>query len=477
MNKDGQQNLFSDEEMNNIIPGAMQFQQDKPVTCLGKEFPNDEARREYFREELRKKLPELRQIEGFPIGEDEDIINLSDPPYYTACPNPWLNDFIAEWEKEKEQLSEKGNRKEDFVVTEPYASDVSEGKNNTIYMAHGYHTKVPHPAIMRYILHYTQPGDIIYDGFAGTGMTGVAAYSCRHCNDDIHNKIDQEWIDSFGCKPKWGIRHSICGELSPYASMISYNYNTPTNAALVREEMNSIIDEMQQECGWMYKSKDEKGVLRDINFAVWSDVFVCPNCGEQMIYWNVALDKDLKCLIDEPRCPKCNNVVLKDISNRLQETVTFGNNTYKLVKDIPAYIVTSNRKQFDATKYDLDLVNEIENIDIPYFYPCDKLPKGCKTTDPISSHNITNTHLFYTKRNLYTLASFLDKIEKSPINNKLKFIFTGMINRSTKMNRFSPRNFFYGGGGWCLTGLSGTLYVPALPMEVSVLEQIKNKYK
>jgi hypothetical protein len=73
-----------------------------PVTCLGKTFASEEERREYFRNELRAKLPELKKIEGFPIGEDGDIINLSDPPYYTACPNPWLNDFIAEWEKEKE---------------------------------------------------------------------------------------------------------------------------------------------------------------------------------------------------------------------------------------------------------------------------------------------------------------------------------------------------------------------------------------
>ena len=29
---------------------------------------------------------------------------------------------------------------------------------------------------MRYILHYTQPGDIVFDGFCGTGMTGVAAH-------------------------------------------------------------------------------------------------------------------------------------------------------------------------------------------------------------------------------------------------------------------------------------------------------------
>ena len=142
------------------------------ITCLGLTFKNDDERREYFRNELRKKLPELKKIEGFPIGDDEDIIALSDPPYYTACPNPWLNDFIEEWEKEKEKIP---GRKKTFTLIEPYGYDVSEGKNNPIYNAHSYHTKVPHPAIMRYILHYTQPGDIILDAFAGTGMSGVAA--------------------------------------------------------------------------------------------------------------------------------------------------------------------------------------------------------------------------------------------------------------------------------------------------------------
>jgi len=102
------------------------------VTCLGMTFESDEARRAYFREELRRKLPELKQIEGFPIGEDEDIIRLSDPPYYTACPNPWLNDFIAEWEKEKIELEKQGKRQHDFKVEEPYASDVSERSEKTI---------------------------------------------------------------------------------------------------------------------------------------------------------------------------------------------------------------------------------------------------------------------------------------------------------------------------------------------------------
>ena len=175
--------FFSDEYLDQLNPQKQTEQ--GPVTVFGLTFKNDEERRQYFREELRRRLPELRKIEGFPIGEDDDIINLSDPPYYTACPNPWLNDFIAQWEDDKKQLQLEGKRKAEFEVKEPYANDVSEGKNNPVYTAHPYHTKVPHPAIMRYILHYTQPGDIVFDGFAGTGMTGVAASVCSCDTDEI----------------------------------------------------------------------------------------------------------------------------------------------------------------------------------------------------------------------------------------------------------------------------------------------------
>src|SRR5437763_1085200 len=72
-------------------------EESKPVECLGMTFPNDEARRAHFTEKLRKKLkdPAFRKIEGFPIGDDEDILSLSNPPYYTACPNPFLEEFIG----------------------------------------------------------------------------------------------------------------------------------------------------------------------------------------------------------------------------------------------------------------------------------------------------------------------------------------------------------------------------------------------
>ena len=142
------------------------------VECFGQVFPSATARRQHFLCLLAEKLkePEFRKIEGFPVGSDEDILAMSDPPYYTACPNPFLADFIKRYGKPYDPSCPYN--------CEPFAADVSEGKTDPIYNAHSYHTKVPHKAIMRYILHYTQPGDVVLDGFCGTGMTGVAAQLC-----------------------------------------------------------------------------------------------------------------------------------------------------------------------------------------------------------------------------------------------------------------------------------------------------------
>ena len=109
------------------------------VECLGLTFESDEARREYFLEKLREKLkePDFRQIEGFPIGEDEDILALSDPPYYTACPNPFIEDFIRYWNQEKENnclVNQDTSADAGGYHREPFAADVSEGKMTLFIM-------------------------------------------------------------------------------------------------------------------------------------------------------------------------------------------------------------------------------------------------------------------------------------------------------------------------------------------------------
>lgn len=214
--KHEQESLFQNEP--DAIPQV-------PVECLGITFENDEKRREYFLEKLREKLkdPEFRKIEGFPIGEDEDILALSDPPYYTACPNPFIEDFIKHYGKPYDSETDDYRR-------EPFAADVSEGKNDPIYNAHSYHTKVPHKAIMRYILHYTDPGDVVFDGFCGTGMTGVAAQMCDDPNTltalGYTVKSDGELFDESGKRiGRRGCRKAILNDLSPAATLITAGYN------------------------------------------------------------------------------------------------------------------------------------------------------------------------------------------------------------------------------------------------------------
>ena len=451
-----------------------------PITCLGKTFATEDERRSYFRDELRKQLPELRKIEGFPIGTDDDILNLSDPPYYTACPNPWLNDFIEQWEEEKKELEKNNKRKADFEVHEPYASDVSEGKSNPIYTAHTYHTKVPHPAIMRYLLFYTQPGDSVLDAFGGTGMTGVAAQVCENPDVETKYKIEEEWKKLFGKTPIWGKRKAICGDLSPYASFISYNYNAPVNFEEIENEADKILSTVIDKCSWLYETKHTDGGIGLINYTVWSDIFNCTNCGKEIIFWDAAMNMVEKKVTDDFACPHCNSINDKNSADKAWVTFfdTQLNKTIRIAKTEPVLIVYTykgKRYQKSADIEDKKLVQKINELPIPEWCPTYELPYGFNTEQPKKSHGVTNIHLFYTKRNLFALSILNNSIENSKLPNKLKFILTGMINRSTQMNRVHVNNYFFGGGGWNAGHLKGTLYIPSLPIETSILEQISDK--
>ncbi len=191
------------------------------VECLGMTFDSEDARRRHFTQKLIEKLadPEFRKTPGFPKGSDDDIIRMSDPPWYTACPNPFLGDFVRVYGKSYDP--------ERRYERDPFAVDTSVGKTDALYKAHGYHTKVPHLAIVPSILHYTEPGDIVLDGFAGSGMTGVAAQWCGSAPAEYRKHLEAEWSKQGLLKPKWGARRAVLNDLGPAASFISANYTLP----------------------------------------------------------------------------------------------------------------------------------------------------------------------------------------------------------------------------------------------------------
>lgn len=455
-----------------------------PVTCLGMTFENDEGRRAYFTEELRKKLqdPEFRKIEGFPIGSDENILNLSDPPYYTACPNPWIADFIAEWETQKPEQPEGYH-----YHREPFAADVSEGKNDPIYNAHSYHTKVPHKAIMRYILHYTEPGDIVFDGFCGTGMTGVAAQMCG--NREVvmslgyqvkpDGTILQEETDEDGKKvwkpfSKLGPRRAVLNDLSPAATFIAYNYNTPVDVASFEKEAKRILNEVEKECGWMYETLHTDGKTKGkINYTVWSDVFVCPNCTKEVVFWDAAVDQEAGKVFDEFPCPHCSTSLTKRRMDRawvsfFDEAI---NGIVKQAKKSPVlinYSVGKLRTEKTPDVNDLKLIERIESSPILHWFPSDRMMDGKETrrNDPIG---LTHIHHFYTKRNLLILSALRAKVEESEIKALHYWL--------NSLDHGLGKRVKHGNYSFPMSTLSGTLYVPSLGRENNPLYFYTTRFK
>ncbi|NLE27447.1 MAG: site-specific DNA-methyltransferase [Clostridiaceae bacterium] len=463
-----------------------------PVECLGMTFDNDKKRRDYFLDKLREKLkdPEFRKIEGFPIGSDEDILALSDPPYYTACPNPFIADFVKHFGKPYDP-SKPYSR-------EPFAADVSEGKNDPIYNAHSYHTKVPHKAIMRYILHYTEPGDVVFDGFCGSGMTGVAAQLCgdKATVESLGYRVDKDGViyqqetDENGkavWKPfsKLGARRAVLNDLSPAATFIAYNYNTPVDVAAFEREAKRILKEVEDECGWMYETLHTDGKTKGkINYTVWSEVYSCPQCSREVIYYETAFKvKDGAVeYLEEFECPHCRalcakNPPKKSVANKLERVWVSSIDKHigaiqKSQKRIPVrinYSIGTRRYEKRVDDGDLAILEKALMS-----FSADKIPTNRMLPGDESRRNddegITHTHHFYTNRVLSVLSVFIRHAKQQP---QLEFLLGSVLPKLTIMNRYMPQH-----GGRALVGpMANTLYVPPVNVENNVIDQLWFQYK
>jgi DNA modification methylase len=451
--------------------------QKSQLECLGMTFPNDEKRREYFLSILREKLkdPEFRKIEGFPIGSDEDILALSDPPYYTACPNPFIADFIKHYGKPYDP-SKPYSR-------EPFATDVSEGKNDPIYNAHSYHTKVPHKAIMRYILHYTEPGDVVFDGFCGTGMTGVAAQMCRDkavveslgYRADKDGTISQRETDENG-KDVWrpfsklGARRAVLNDLSPAATFIAYNYNTPVDVHTFEREAKRILKEVQDECGWMYETLHTDGKTKgNVNYTVWSEVFRCTECGHEATYWNLAVDQETRYRLgkaDTIACPACSAKSPLRGWERVFTAVfdQFLKSTIRQVKIEPvliSYSLAGTKHEKTPDEYDRSLLRRISIESTSVDFKTERMPEGdeARRNDDIG---LTHSHHFYSERTLAALSLLWSKSQKSKQRLSLMFWLQSVGLGFTRLNRYLEASF-----SQVNRYLKGTLYVAPFVTEVS----------
>ncbi|MEJ5218848.1 DNA methyltransferase [Cognatishimia sp. D5M38] len=447
-----------------------------PVECLGMTFPNDDARREHFLKLLAEKLkePEFRAQEGFPQGSDDAILAMSDPPYYTACPNPWFREFVDHYGKPYEPDQEYSR--------EPMAIDVSVGKTDPIYKAHSYHTKVPHLAIVPSILHFTEPGDIVLDGFSGSGMTGVAAQWCGAATPTYRHQVEMEWKRAGMAPPKWGARRAVLNDLSPAATFIGANYNLPFNIHEFELAGKKLLADVWRDIGWMYETNDPKTKKScRIEYTVWSEVFTCPECTGEINFIDEALDEKRNKVQSEFDCPHCSSSLNKSKLERVYteelDPATGGN--WRHVKYIPtliSYIIDGKRKIKHVDDDDLSLIRKIEDLPYPKDIPTKRFPiEEMYHGSRIDPKGYSSIHHFFMRRAAHAAAKLWSQASSCPdarMRNALLFFVEQAIQGLTILNRHHVI-----GKANVNQWLNGVYYIPSLHEETAYWRILEGKLK
>ena len=432
------------------------------VECLGLTFESDDARREYFLGRLKEKLPALRQRPDFPVAEDADILRLSDPPYYTACPNPFLAEFIEHHGRPYDP--------EEPYHREPFAVDVSAGKTDPLYRAHGYHTKVPHLAIVPSILHYTQPGDVVLDGFCGSGMTGVAAQWCGAAPPAYRRTIEQLWKAEERDPPVWGARRVVLGDLSPAATFIAANYNLPFDVGTFQAAADRLLAAVEAEVGWMYETRHTDGRTGCINYTVWSEVFSCPDCAGEVVFLDEALDKASGRTRTEFPCPHCAVKLKKGNLRQSFETLSdpASGQPWKRIRLRPVlidYTLDDARYQKEPDDADLEVLDRVAGRPLPpevptNTFPIDEMYHGSR----LAPKGFTNVHHLFLPRAAHALAALwrrANACEDHRLRTVLTFFVEQAIWTSSLLNRFRPTGY-----SQVNQYLTGVYYVPSQHSEL-----------
>jgi DNA modification methylase len=365
--------------------------------------------------------------------------------YYSSGPNPNLRRFV-------EEHATPYDPETDHYNVPPFDLPITTTKATAIFNMHTYWSKKPPDAIQQYIGHYTQSDDIVLDPFCGSGTTAFAAA-----------------IEG---------RSAIAIDLSPAATFITKNYCTPVDADQLQRAFRDLQERVWPEVDWLYETRcDRCDGQATTAYTVYSYIFQCRRCLEKVALFD-CLEVSGQTKAGKPKkinvCPHCyRNGHLEEISSR--------NRRFDRVPVLVSYLCQEGckpkraqrhhndpdpKKRAFFEKYDMGKLREIDNKEVPHWYPPHRMMNVESDTDPWGDEwrpgrdFRTVTELF-TKRSLWALAAIREGARAS---ETLLFALTGITLNNSIMVRESNTQF-----------LAGTYYIPQISKEVNTWDSFSGR--
>ena len=311
----------------------------------------------------------------------------------------------------------------------PDRSEIVGSKGSVFYRAHSYHTKVPVEGLTMLIEHYTDPGDVVVDPFCGSGQTGVAAILSG--------------------------RRAVISDLSPAAVHIARGYTAAIDPAMVTIGTAKVLETLSELEIDLYGVSNER-----IEYTVWSDVYACPMCGTEILFWEAGFDRDAGTVVTEISCPVGHGPFNKNKltwirTTPVQENLSEVGRRQRSVRDLSS--IGQEPESFTASP--------------DWWYPT--APWESWREMWRGQHRrlgIDTASDFYTPRNLYVLAALwheINALDDDNIKQALRFVFTAIVNRASRRYQFHPSR--------PTNVLSSTMYVAALNYEFNVFSLFRRK--
>ena len=387
------------------------------------------------------------------------------------------------------RLNQKANKSGEFVdqfsenldLSILYLSPIKSTRSGPIFNAHSYPTKISPESIALLIACHTKPGELIFDGFGGSGTTAIATLLCSNPSQEMIYEAEKKNLN-----PIWGARRAIVYELSGLGSFIGQSLCSRPNPEKFAIAAKSLLLECENKYGWIYEAVDENGIQGEARHYIWSDILECPSSGETISFWDGCVCLNPARIAQSVTFSGSGLTYHMGEINRVYESrfdELLGKQINTRKRKLVHVFGTTGKRNWHRPPIaaDFELNSRINEVPIPDSAPViPMMGKGGKHWGELwraGYHDgITHVHHFYTRRNLIAVAALWKLINSQPkeLRPVLRFwVSSYNTSHSTLMTRVVAKK---NQQNLVLTSAQpGVLYVSGIPVEKNVFKGLKRK--